>query len=283
MLHTNSGSIRELSLKQENPINLVDTFRRIEEAYHIEAIKNTHNKCASKKEEHVSIHEIVKTLEKETEEFLVFDINEKNLFVDHFIEKPVKAHDFALLKYNEVGTFYNKNYKLVKCEKNADNVEVIFECEGLVKEEKVLLRKKYKIENGNKINLKTEIENISQNEISFTYALENNITLLAGNEKDRYYFEGENKNVASSTLSEFGQYEGNIVGMSDSSFTKIDISVKSKLECLFLYMPNFTISDAVSKLEMNYQNSTIVSMIETTLGKNEKVEYSFEIYVDLRI
>ena len=88
--------------------------------------------------------------------------------------------------------------------------------------------------------------------------LENNITLLAGGEKDRYYT-GENKRI-SENLSETGEWTGKIFAMTDEAYIKIKILIEAEEETTFLYMPNYTISDAVDKLEMNYQNSTIVCL-----------------------
>lgn len=45
-------------------------------------------------------------------------------------------------------------------------------------------------------------------------------------------------------------------------------------------MPNYTISDAVDKLEMNYQNSTIVLCKEINLKQNEKIEYNIKARIE---
>jgi len=112
-------------------------------------------------------------------------------------------------------------------------------------------------------------------EIEFVYALENNITLLAGGERDRYYT-GEGKRI-SENLSEMGEWSGKVFGMTDEAYMKINILIEAEEETTYLYMPNYTISDAVVKLEMNYQNSTIVCLKKMNLKPNEKKSYKIKV------
>ena len=65
--------------------------------------------------------------------------------------------------------------------------------------------------------------------------------------------------------------------MADEGYIKIKILIESNEETLFLYMPNYTISDAVDKLEMNYQNSTIVCLKNISLKPKEKVKYKIKV------
>ena len=62
IFHTLSGSLIEWDLKKENPINLIDTLKRREEAYHISAMRNANND--NQNEGHVSIHEIAKKIDE---------------------------------------------------------------------------------------------------------------------------------------------------------------------------------------------------------------------------
>ena len=102
--------------------------------------------------------------------------------------------------------------------------------------------------------------------------------MLAGSEKDRYYIGGDNK--ISDNLSDTGEYRGKKFGMSDEGYIKIKLFLEASEETNFLYMPNYTISDAVDKLEMNYQNSTIVLCKEINLKPNEKIEYNIKAHIE---
>ena len=67
--------------------------------------------------------------------------------------------------------------------------------------------------------------------------------------------------------------------MTDEAYIKIKILIECEEEANYLYMPNYTISDAVDKLEMNYQNSTIVCLKKMSLKPKEKKSYKLKINV----
>lgn len=275
IFHTLSGSLIEWDLKKENPINLIDTLKRREEAYHISAMRNANNE--NQDEGHVSIHEIAKKVDEKIAKYLVFDKNEKVFAIDHFLNKIPTAEEFQLLQYEENSNFFESYYKITENKFNEDFATIIFNREGKINGKNINLTKKYIINSTGGFSLETIIENKSEEEIEFVYALENNITLLAGCEKDRYYI-GDGKKI-SENLSKVGEYEGKVFGMADESYIKIKISIECENKTNYLYMPNYTISDAVDKLEMNYQNSTIVCLKKINLKPNEKESHKFKISV----
>ena len=275
IFHTLSGSIVEWDLKKENPINLIDTLKRREEAYHISAVRNTNND--NQNDGHVSIHEMVKKVDEKIAKYLVFDKNEKVFGVDHFLNKMPSAEEFQLLQYEENSCFFESHYKILPHKLEKDCAIIIFNKDGKLNGKNINLIKKYIINFAGGFSLETIIENKSEEDIEFVYALENNITLLAGGENDRYYI-GENKRI-SENLSDAGEFAGKIFGMTDEAYIKIKILIECEEEANYLYMPNYTISDAVDKLEMNYQNSTIVCLKKMSLKPKEKKSYKLKINV----
>ena len=275
IFHTLSGSIVEWDLKKENPINLIDTLKRREEAYHISAVRNTNND--NQNDGHVSIHEMVKKVDEKIAKYLVFDKNEKVFGIDHFLNKMPSAEEFQLLQYEENSCFFESHYKILSHKLEKDCAIITFNKDGKVNEKNVNLTKKYIINFAGGFSLETIIENKSEKDIEFVYALENNLTLLAGSENDRYYI-GENKRI-SENLSDAGEFAGKIFGMTDEAYIKIKILIECEEATSYLYMPNYTISDAVDKLEMNYQNSTIVCLKKMSLKPNEKKSYKLKINV----
>ena len=273
IFHSLSGSLIEWDLKKENPINLIDTLKRREEAYHISAMRNTNND--NQNEGHVSIHEIAKKVDEKIAKYLVFDKNEKVFGVDHFLNKMPSAEEFQLLQYEENADFFESFYKIIEDKIDKDFAKVIFKRKGRIDGKEINLIKKYIVNSKGGFLLEATLENKSGEEIEFVYALENNITLLAGGEKDRYYT-GEDKRI-SENLSETGEWTGKIFAMTDEAYIKIKILIEAEEETTFLYMPNYTISDAVDKLEMNYQNSTIVCLKKINLKPNEKKYYKIKI------
>ena len=275
IFHTLSGSLIEWDLKKENPINLIDTLKRREEAYHISAMRNANND--NQNEGHVSIHEIAKKVDEKIAKYLVFDKNEKVFGVDHFLCKMPSAEEFQLLQYEENAKFFESYYKIIENKIDKNSAAIIFSKDGKVNEKNINLTKKYIINSNGGFSLEVNLENKSKEDIEFVYALENNITLLAGGEKDRYYT-GEDKRI-SENLSDGGKFDGKIFGMIDGAYIKIKILIECEEETNYLYMPNYTISDAVDKLEMNYQNSTIVCLKKIDLKPNEKKSYKLKINV----
>lgn len=273
IFHSLSGSLIEWDLKKENPINLIDTLKRREEAYHISAMRNTNND--NQNEGHVSIHEIAKKVDEKIAKYLVFDKNEKVFGVDHFLGKMPSAEEFQLLQYEENAKFFETHYKIIENKIDKNFATIVFNKEGKLNGKEINLIKKYIVNSKGGFLLEATFENKSGEEIEFVYALENNITLLAGGEKDRYYT-GENKRI-SENLSETGEWTGKIFAMTDEAYIKIKILIEAEEETTFLYMPNYTISDAVDKLEMNYQNSTIVCLKKINLKPNEKKYYKIKV------
>lgn len=273
IFHSLSGSLIEWDLKKENPINLIDTLKRREEAYHISAMRNTNND--NQNEGHVSIHEIAKKVDEKIAKYLVFDKNEKVFGVDHFLNKMPSAEEFQLLQYEENANFFESFYKIIEDKIDKDFAKVIFKRKGKINGKEINLIKKYIVNSKGGFLLEATFENKSGEEIEFIYALENNITLLAGGENDRYYT-GEDKRI-SENLSETGEWTGKIFAMTDEAYIKIKILIEAEEETTFLYMPNYTISDAVDKLEMNYQNSTIVCLKKINLKPNEKKYYKIKV------
>lgn len=273
IFHSLSGSLIEWDLKKENPINLIDTLKRREEAYHISAMRNTNND--NQNEVHVSIHEIAKKVDEKIAKYLVFDKNEKVFGVDHFLNKIPSTEEFQLLQYEENADFFESFYKIIEDKIYKDFAKVIFKRKGKINGKEINLIKKYIVNSKGGFLLEATFENKTGEEIEFVYALENNITLLAGCEKDRYYT-GEDKRI-SENLSETGEWTGKIFAMTDEAYIKIKILIEAEEETTFLYMPNYTISDAVDKLEMNYQNSTIVCLKKINLKPNEKKYYKIKV------
>ena len=228
-------------------------------------------------EGHVSIHEIAKKVDEKIAKYLVFDKNEKVFGVDHFHNNIPSAEEFQLLQYEENAKFFESYYKITENKIDKNSATIIFNRNGKVNGKNINLTKKYIINSNGGFSLEAIIENKSEEEIEFVYGLENNITLLAGGEKDRYYI-GDGIKI-SENLSDDGKFDGKIFGMIDGAYIKIKILIEAEEETTFLYMPNYKISDAVDKLEMNYQNSTIVCLKKIDLKPNEKKSYKLKINV----
>ncbi len=270
-----SASICVWDIKGENPINVIDTFRRREEAYHkdiFESIDNCEEQGQSDGDEHVSIHEMKKSFDSDSINYLVFDKNEKVVGIDHFLPELSSVEDFAFLKYQEIGSFANANYHGQHkvhdvSDEEVSNYTIEFVSEGNVYGKSLTLKKSYDVYKSGKIDITLEFKNTSGEEINTVYAMENNFTLLAADAEDRYYFftdeNGENNTIEK--LSSMGEVVSNKFGMKDDGYTHVGISIESENAIKYLYTPFYTISDAINTLERIYQGSSIVCLKELSI------------------
>lgn len=272
VIDSKNAAISEWDVKGKNPTNLIDTLTRREEAYHKDMLSPEHENKNEK--EHVSIHEMKKKFDKESLEYLVFDKNEKLCAVDHFIDHIVDARDFNFLRYEERASFLNSRYKIAKTEKKNDKVIIEFENDGNVLGFPVKLTKKYTVGKNNDIHIDYAFENKSENTLTTVFAMENNITLLAGEETDRFYF---HNNTKIERLSSFGEVYSKDFGIEDDGYLKIKVLFEASEKVNYLYMPCYTISDAVDHLEKLYQHSTIAVLLPLSIKSKEKKTFSIKI------
>lgn len=284
-----SASIVVWDVKSDNSINIIDTFRRREEAYHkdiFESIEQGDSEEQHNEDEHVSIHEMKKSFDSDSINYLVFDKNEKVVGVDHFLSAMPSVEDFAFLKYEETGSFANANYtgQHRVHDANANNYIIEFISNGNISGKGLTIKKSYDVHKDGKVDISVEFKNTSAETISTIYAMENNFTLLAADAEDRfYYFTDENGNGDKiEKLSSMGEMVGTRFGMKDEGYTHVSISIDSESAIKYLYTPFYTISDAINTLERIYQGSSIVCLKELTIEPNavEIFKVSINVCVD---
>ncbi len=284
-----SASICVWDVKSENPINIIDTLRRREEAYHkdiFESIDSGVDEQQHDGDEHVSIHEMKKSFDSDSINYLVFDNNEKVVGVDHFVSAMPSVEDFAFLKYEETGSFadamYSGQHKVHDPSTGeATSYTIDFEASGNVCGKPLTIKKSYEVYKNGKVDVSVEFKNNSNDEINTIYAMENNFTLLAADADDRYYFyANENGDVATvEKLSSMGEVVANQFGMKDAGYTNVNIRIDSENAIKYLYTPFYTISDAINTLERIYQGSSIVCLKELSLKPSEVDTFKVSINV----
>ncbi len=283
-----SASIVVWDVKSDNSINIIDTFRRREEAYHKDIFESIDNDNSEQhnEDEHVSIHEMKKSFDSDSINYLVFDKNEKVVGVDHFLSTMPSVEDFAFLKYEETGSFANAKYQGQHRvhDANTDNYVIEFVSNGNVNGNTLTLKKCYSVYKDGKVDISVEFNNTSNEEINTIYAMENNFTLLAADAEDRFYFfTDENGNGDKiEKLSSMGEMVGTRFGMKDDGYTHVAINIDSENAIKYLYTPFYTISDAINTLERIYQGSSIVCLKELSIKPNsvEIFKISINVCVD---
>ena len=280
VLDRKSASIITWDIKTENDINIVDSLKRREEAYHRDITQSSNTDNSNDDGGHVSIHDMKKTFDEDSMKHLVFDKNEKVIGIDHFLLEDPTTKDFQFLNYQETGSFVDSLYSSKTITSN-DKYTIEFTSHGNVYGKSMSIKKEYHVYNNNKVDINITFENTSNEKIESYYAMENNMTLLAADAEDRYYFFNDKSNNINKIekLSSSGKIESKIFGLRDDGYTNVEIKFTSTCDIKYLYMPIYTISDSVGSLEKLYQGSTIVCL--THLSIPSKSSQTLSISIDV--
>ncbi len=276
-----SASIVAWNVRGQNDINICDTLRRREEAYHRDIFESAGN-CNNNNGdcEVASIHDMKKTFDEDSIKYLVFDRNEKTVCIDHFLLENTDAESFSLLNYQETGSFSNAVYKSnVVGNSGSDIYSIEFISEGNVYGKPLVLKKLYNIYKNGKVEITIEFENIGDEKIDTIYAMENNFTLLAADADDRYYYsiDDSGNTINLGMLCNVGKHSAKVFGLKDSGYTNVDIKLSTDENVDFLYMPIYTISDAVGSLEKIYQGSTVALILPLSIEPLESRKFCLTI------
>lgn len=279
--HREGGRLYEWDCKF-SPINLIDTLGRQEEAYHEAVYKKKEIKLEEDSGEMKSIHEREKQFDEDTAKYLVFDNAPKSMFVDRLLENTPSAEDFMLLRYNDISSFTKSLYNM-EVTSNERSASVILSTSSKVKDTEVSIKKRIDTGYGGGMSVSYDITNMKGITFTAVLAIEMNLTLLAPDADDRYYFVlegGKRTRIKDSKMNSIGELSSNSLGLCDEGYKKIAVLFESPSKVTFLRMPNITVSDAVDHLEKAYQNSTVVILKQIELDGMESESLDFTITLD---
>jgi 4-alpha-glucanotransferase len=120
--------------------------------------------------------------------------------------------------------------------------------------------------------------------MKFLFAVEHNLTLLAGNDEKRRYLISDEGNLAYTYNNEnrltsiFEIMEAKSLAMVDQ-WAKINIDIGQKEPGNFWVFPLETVSQSESGYELTYQGSTILLVKEVLLDKLSEKQYKFTLGV----
>lgn len=245
------GQILELDYKPKQ-FNLSNVLTRRAEAYHSKIHSGSNSETSDQPK---SIHDVVNVKEQGLENVLFYDWYKRNSLIDHMLSPGTSFENFSQCKYGEDGDFVNQPYKVLDHNENS----LVLKRDGNVyvngNSMSVMIKKTI---NFNKdIDINYEINNNSNNQIDIWFGVEFNLTLLAGNAKDRYYVIS-GKDVANQLLNikkELKSTKGIEVVDEYLGFK----CVLNWTESDFLWrFPIETVSHSESGLERTYQGSCIM-------------------------
>ncbi|MBI5183887.1 MAG: DUF1926 domain-containing protein [Nitrospinae bacterium] len=280
------GSFFEIDYRPKC-FNLSNTLTRREEPYH-RKIKlpngDTHtNETISQPP---SIHDIIKKKEKGMEDMLSYDWYLRRSFLDHFLGEGTTLQDFMICSYPEKGDFIRNRYEIVEDETikgDGREIRVILRRLGQIHENGVYreieVSKGFSFpQKGAIINSIYRIKNRSPEELQLWFGVEFNLTLLSGDDSQRYYFipgielkeERLNKSGEAIELKEFGMKD---------EYNKFQISLSFEEPTAIWYFPVETLSQSESGFQRTYQGSVILSHWKIGLKREGMKEISIKLEI----
>lgn len=273
------GSLFELDYKPAS-MNLLDTMTRRKEGYHA---KLGLAEDASYQAEG-SIHDRIEVKEKGLEKYLVYDWHRRLSFLDHFFEKDINLESFAKNEYSEKGDFVNQPFEAEMHKKNEKELYVLMTRNGHVWINKnwasISIQKKITLHADSPFfDIQYKIENKSEFKLETKFGVETAWSLLAGDSPDRFYHQNGTRLKPSKMASKGVIKASNKIGLRDDAF-KYDIVLKADMKVDWWRFPIETVSLSESGFERNYQQSTVVAVIDLDLPAGDSKEISFNVHIE---
>ncbi|MEE9514746.1 MAG: alpha-amylase/4-alpha-glucanotransferase domain-containing protein [Candidatus Brocadiales bacterium] len=264
------GHLYELDYRPKC-VNLMNTLTSREEAYHR---KLRHKKKPAREEGAKSIHKLTQKIKKGVGKELVYDRYQKEGLIDHMFAPGTRLGDFVKGKAAELGDFVTSPYRS-SMKRSGGKMTLRMSRTGILKTDgKELPLTVTKIvepvSSPPSLHIRYLLENLSDDEMEFTFGVEFNLSMSAGRAPGRYY------------LSEDGTSVGNLAMKgclsSQSELTVVDegvglmVSFGLSPDADVWVCPVETVSQSESGLEKVYQCSTVLPNWGLTLEPGGKWE-----------
>lgn len=270
------GQIAELDYKPKQ-FNLSNVLTRRLEAYHSKIHAGQKLNSGNQPQ---SIHDIVNVKEAGLENILFYDWYKRNSLIDHLLSENTTLKSFSECKYGECGDFVNQPYDVVSNSKT----DVVLERDGNLRVDNKTypLRIRKSIKTGKAIKVEYELNNTGKSAISLWFGVEFNLTLLAGNNKDRYYAIPE-KNIKSQPMNTRGE-DNDIKELEiTDAYNKFKVQFDWTKADLLWRFPIETVSHSEGGLERTYQGSSIMPSWKLQILSGEKKNIKIAININTNI
>ena len=261
------GAVYEYDIT-EKEFNPLATLARRREAYHAKILQSQAQNAIHNI---ATIHDLVVAKTPGLENLLYYDDYLKQSLLDHFLSSETSIDDLFRGNYIESGNFLAGEYSF---EVNDTGKSVTLSCNGTVKQTyklfPVCVEKTVSFAPKDPLSLVVEytITNSGEEALSTVFAVEFNLSMLAGNAHDRYYYDGSRPNIG--PLITTGKAERQkIFGIKDE-YQKIDFAFHLDKPTDFWFFPVQTISQSEGGFELIYQSSVILPRWQITLEPDKK-------------
>lgn len=267
----NGGQIIELDYKPKQ-FNLSNTLTRRKEAYHHKIENNSNSEINTQP---ASIHDMAGVKEEGLGDILFYDWYKRNSLIDHILDENTTLENFSKCLYGENGDFVNQPYTVNKCSKKS----IVLSRQGTlcedcqkptVKESFFGIQKAIKVKSNSEIEIDYELSNANKDILNVWFGVEFNFTLLAGNDKQRYYTIPE-KGISDESMNTTRQLDGvTETGLVDE-YNKFKTLLTWSIPSVLWRFPIETVSRSESGLERTYQGSCIMPSWKFSFKPEEKV------------
>lgn len=274
------GSAFQLDYK-DVPINFADALQRREEGYHHRLVDEAAGKSEGSggekrgKDEIASIHDRVMSKEAHLEEYLLYDVFPRHCFVDHFFARGVTLENIYKGNYKDRGDFADTTWSFRDHSQGA-SAELFFERQGLVDKQTVRMTKSFGLTAGRtELTVRYEVWNESDRVLETQFGTELNLTMLAADAEDRYYYI-DNRELKKRKLGSKGEHSGvKGMGMKDE-WMRTHIRWEFDREAQIWWYPVETVSMSEEGFERVYQNSCILPHWPVSLQPNRCWNVTFK-------
>ena len=267
------GSIFEIDYKPKE-FNLMNILSRREEVYHqkiVDEEKNHHHSDHSGATK--SIHDALVLKEKGMGKYLSYDKARKLSLVDKFFKKGIEKLE---IKSTESEWGSNEKYDFFPTKKS-DEVKISFSKAGVVEGKKIKLSKSVSLLSGqSKIFIEHEIFNHSQEALEVEFAVEFNVTLLAGNSPDRYY-KIEGVDLSDNRLNSDGVVYQILSLKLIDEWKSFSVSFEADCKFDFIRSPIETVSLSEGGAERIYQGSSLLFIWSLNVLPNSSWKNGFNV------
>ncbi len=194
-----------------------------------------------------------------------FDLYPRNAFVDHFFEENCTVQDFSNMNYKELGSFIDSDYSLEDLDREKKTVDLV--CSGSVLMNKI--KKKLKISKRydfkkNSIQVNYKIKNLSDDNISFNFATEINLS-LHDNANIHVYTDGVKESLIEFEQESFEDKNIKEIIIHEIK-KKVTLSISSSKNFSLWEFPVQTMTKKSDIIESIYQSSCFVLSWPVSIG-----------------
>jgi alpha-amylase len=275
------GSLLELDYRPKG-FNLSDVLTRREEAYHGKLAEAAMHQGSSGGAP-ASIHDRLRVKEQGLDQILRYDRHRRVSFLDRFLSPAISWEAFDRIDEEERGDCAGGTYR-VESERPASlkgALAVPMACQGNVSLDgrayTLAVRKVYRVTKRDPaVEVAYAIASHTESPCAVRFGVELNLTLLAGNDPQRYYEMPDRGRVG---LRERGQCPATDRFSMVDEWSRLRVTLRLERPGEIWYMPVETVSQSEDGVERTYQGSALLASWLLTLqpGAPERVKVRLEI------